>query len=99
MATAGEVQALLRRVTDPELEINIVDLGLVYGVQVEEGCIRVAMTLTTPACPLASVLPAQVEEVLRASFPGHAVEVSLVWEPRWTPEMASEDVRRQLGGQ
>ncbi len=97
MPAPGQVQAVLRQVTDPELGVNIVDLGLVYGVRVEEGRIHVEMTLTTPSCPLAAALPARVEEVLRAHFPGQAVEVALVWEPRWTPERMSEDARRQLG--
>jgi len=91
------VQAVLRQVTDPELGVNILDLGLVYGIRVEEGRIHVEMTLTTPACPLAATLPAQVEEALRAHFPGHEVMVALVWEPHWAPERMSEDARRRLG--
>jgi metal-sulfur cluster biosynthetic enzyme len=92
-----EVRSILRdRVVDPELGVNIVDLGLVYEVRVEEGRILVDMTLTTPACPLAALLPAQVEEVLREQFSSHEVEVNLVWEPRWTPERMSEEVRRMF---
>jgi len=95
--TEGQVRAVLRGITDPELGINVVDLGLVYGVEVAGKRIRVRMTLTTSTCPFAAALPAQVEEALRAAFAGHEVEVVLVWEPRWSPERMSEDARRQFG--
>ncbi|MBC7221971.1 metal-sulfur cluster assembly factor [Candidatus Bipolaricaulota bacterium] len=96
--SADEVRAVLReRVVDPELGINVVDLGLIYDVQVEENRIIVDMTLTTPACPLAALLPAQVEEALRERFSDYDVEVNLVWEPRWTPERMSEEAREMFG--
>ncbi|MCR4391462.1 MAG: metal-sulfur cluster assembly factor [Candidatus Acetothermia bacterium] len=92
------VRAIIRdHVIDPELGINVVDMGLIYDVRVDDDQILVDMTLTTPGCPLAASLPAQVEEVLRREFEGYDVEVSLVWEPRWTPDMMSEEVRRQFG--
>lgn len=97
MPTRDQVESILRQVADPELGVNIVDLGLVYEIRVKEGRIEVEMTLTTPACPLSAALRARVEEALRAHFPGHEVEVGLVWEPHWTPERMSEDARRQLG--
>ena len=97
MPTAGQVRAILRGVMDPELGVNVVDLGLVYGVHVAGNRIQVEMTLTTPSCPLASVLPTEVEQTLCERFAGHEVVVNVVWEPRWTPEMMSEDARRQLG--
>ncbi|QAA76910.1 MAG: PaaD-like protein (DUF59) involved in Fe-S cluster assembly [Candidatus Bipolaricaulis sibiricus] len=96
MPTAGEVQAVLRGVTDPELGISVVDLGLVYGVEVEGNHIHVRMTLTAPSCPYASNLASQVERLLREQFVGCEARVTLVWEPRWTPEMMSDDARRQL---
>jgi metal-sulfur cluster biosynthetic enzyme len=96
--SAEEVRAVLRdRVVDPELGINVVDLGLIYDIEVEENRIVVDMTLTTPACPLAALLPAQVEEVLRERFTGYDVEVNLVWEPRWTPERMSKEAREMFG--
>ncbi len=96
--TAAEVREVLRQqVTDPELGINIVDLGLIYDVEVVEGRIRVAMTLTTPSCPLAATLPLQVEQTLIQHFPGHTVQVDLVWEPHWTPERITPEVRKELG--
>lgn len=97
--SADEVRAVLReRVYDPELGINVVDLGLIYDVEVEEGRIVVDMTLTTPACPLAASLPAEVEQALRERFAGYDVEVNLVWEPPWTPERMSAEAREMLGG-
>ena len=96
--TQDAVREVLReRVIDPELGINVVDLGLIYDVEISGGQISVDMTLTTPGCPLAGTLAAQVEEVLRQAFPGFDVEVSLVWEPRWTPELMSEEARRHFG--
>jgi metal-sulfur cluster biosynthetic enzyme len=90
-------EVLQERVFDPELGINVVDLGLIYDVQVGADGISVDMTLTSPGCPLAGTLAAQVEEVLRQAFEGYEVEVSLVWDPPWTPEMMSEEARRQFG--
>jgi len=96
--TTDAVREVLReKVIDPELGVNVVDLGLIYDVDISEGKISVDMTLTTPGCPLAGTLAAQVEEALRQAFEGYEVEVSLVWEPRWTPEMMSEEVRRYFG--
>lgn len=96
--TADAVREVLReRVYDPELGINVVDLGLIYDVLVEGDRILVDMTLTSPGCPLAGTLATQVEEALRQAFAGHDVEVSLVWDPPWSPEMMSEEVRRQFG--
>jgi len=97
--TVGQVRAVLRGVLDPEIGINVVDLGLIYAVQVEGERITVEMTLTSPSCPLASALPAQAERVLHERFPDYKVNVALVWEPHWSPEMMAEDVRRQLGAQ
>ncbi len=99
MPTAGEIRAVLREVTDPELGINIVDLGLVYGIEADGSRIHVTMTLTSPSCPFSSVLHAQVESALLERFVGHEVEVTLVWEPHWTPERMADDVRRRLGTQ
>lgn len=98
--TAEEIRAVLQdRVVDPELGLNVVDLGLIYDIQIEGNRIVVDMTLTTPACPLSALLPAQVKEVLREKFADYEVEVNLVWEPRWTPERMSPEARQMFGGQ
>ncbi len=89
---------LLREVVDPELGINIVDLGLVYDVAVEDAAVRVAVTMTTPACPLHSYVVDAIEFVLRRDLPHlRTVDVRLVWDPPWHPGMMSPQARRQLG--
>lgn len=93
-----EVWEALREVIDPELGINIVDLGLVYDVTVWEGRVRVAVTMTTPACPLHTYLTEAIESVLWRKLPRiQAVDVQLVWEPPWHPTMMSDAAKRQLG--
>ncbi|MES2754375.1 MAG: SUF system Fe-S cluster assembly protein [Pseudomonadota bacterium] len=88
----------LKDIFDPEIPVNIYDLGLIYGVEIDEGChAKVLMTLTTPHCPVAESMPAEVE--LRvASVPGVATaEVELVWEPAWDPAKMSDDAKLELG--
>jgi len=93
-----EVWEALREVIDPELGINIVDLGLVYDVVVRDGRVHVAVTMTTPACPLHAYLTDAIESVLWQKLPRiQGVEVKLVWEPPWHPMMMSEAAKRQLG--
>lgn len=98
MPTAREVRDVLRGVTDPELGVDIVDLGLIYGIEVQGTRIRVEMTLTSPFCPFGEALPAEVEGALRKAFGGHEVEVVVVREPPWTPERMGEGARRRLAG-
>jgi FeS assembly SUF system protein len=99
---AGELRAgviaALRGIYDPEIPLNIYDLGLVYALEhYEGGRVRILMTLTTPNCPAAQDFPAAVEKAVR-DVPGVAeAEVELVWEPPWTPERMSEASRLSLG--
>lgn len=88
----------LHLVHDPELPVNIVDLGLIYDISVSsEGHAEIRMTLTVPNCPVAGVMPAVVERGARA-VPGiRSARVELVWDPPWTPERASDDARLALG--
>lgn len=88
----------LCRVYDPEVPINIYELGLIYDVTVDDqGIVTVRMTLTAPACPSAQLLPEQVRSAVQA-VPGVAgVNVELVWDPPWTPDRMSEAARLQLG--
>jgi len=96
--TAEAVRGALRRVIDPEVGINVVDLGLVYDVRVEDGNVGVAMTMTTPACPLGEILTEQAEAAIRQQVPGAgSVTVDLVWEPPWRPAMMSDAAKAQLG--
>jgi metal-sulfur cluster biosynthetic enzyme len=88
----------LREVMDPEVGINVVDLGLVYAIEIQSCDIRVLMTMTSPACPLSSYLEESAEQAIRARVPEvMAVEITTVWQPVWDPSMMSLDARRQMG--
>jgi FeS assembly SUF system protein len=92
------VIAALRDIFDPEIPVNIYDLGLIYGVDVaDDGGVVVTMTLTTPHCPVAESMPGEVE--LRvSSVPGvRDAEVNLVWDPPWDPAKMSDEARLELG--
>lgn len=94
----SEVVEALREVYDPELPINIYDLGLIYELDVDENSgVRIVMTLTSPMCPVAEALPAEVEEAARR-VPGVArVDLELTWEPPFSIERMSEEARLTLG--
>lgn len=88
----------LREIYDPEIPVNIYDLGLIYGVEVsDEASVTVTMTLTTPHCPVAESMPGEVE--LRVStVPGvRDAEVNLVWDPPWDPQKMSDEAKLELG--
>jgi metal-sulfur cluster biosynthetic enzyme len=88
----------LTPVTDPELGISIVDLGLVYGFDIDNNDVTVNMTLTSPACPLGAEIMNSVKGTLEQLPFIKKVDVNLVWSPRWDPRtMASEDARMELG--
>jgi len=91
------VIAALRQVHDPEIPVNVYDLGLIYECRVEdEGRVDIRMTLTAPGCPIADLIVAQVEGRVK-QVPGvREVKVQLVWEPPWTPERMSDAARLQL---
>ncbi|HLI04247.1 MAG TPA: iron-sulfur cluster assembly protein [Terracidiphilus sp.] len=107
MLSEEEIRKALRDCFDPELRLNIVDLGLVYRIETgpdpdstpkwPRQWVKITMTLTTPQCPASGLIFEQVHNRL-AGIPGIGkVDVDLVWEPRWTPDRASEVVRLQLG--
>ena len=88
----------LRQVVDPELRINIVDLGLVYSAAVVDGEAEVAMTLTAPGCPMARFLTEMAEAAIWKQVPEvKSVRVRLVWSPPWQPSMMSDAARDELG--
>jgi metal-sulfur cluster biosynthetic enzyme len=92
-----QVKLALRRVKDPDLQLNIIDLGLVYGITVEGTTVKVDMTLTSPACPSGPELMTNAEREVK-ELPGvEKVEVNLVWMPFWTPEKMEPRVRAYLG--
>ncbi|MCI3921230.1 metal-sulfur cluster assembly factor [Paenibacillus sp. TRM 82003] len=98
MVSEQQVRDTLRIVYDPELGVNIVDLGLIYEVAIDEnsGAVRIAMTLTTPGCPLHDTIVGGVRRALRDKTDPEKLEVDVVWEPRWTPERMSAEARAQL---
>lgn len=97
MATKEEVVDALRQVEDPELGMDIVDLGLMYDVELENGRVKVIHTLTSMGCPVGPMIQQQIAEVVRA-LPGvDDVEVELTWDPPWTPDKMSEDAKFILG--
>jgi FeS assembly SUF system protein len=90
----------LRTVFDPEIPVNIYDIGLIYHIDADAagGTVKVWMTLTSPMCPVAETMPGMVERAVRMAVPGaREVEVEVVWEPPWTPEMMTEAARLELG--
>lgn len=93
------VMESLRNVVDPEIGIDIVELGLVYEIEIKESSdVTVKMTLTSPACPLGSLIQAQVHQAVKKLPWVKGINVELVWSPRWDPRtMASEDARMELG--
>ncbi len=94
----AEVIEAIKTVRDPEIPVDLVALGLIYAVEYNEfGVVSIDMTLTSPACPVAGALPAQVQQVV-SMVPGvAAVVVSLVWEPAWTRDRMSEEATLELG--
>lgn len=94
---AERIRQALRSVTDPELGINIVDLGLVYDIEVEEGSVRVTMTLTSPGCPAGGQIMTGAKNAAESVDGVDEATVSLVWKPFWTPERIDPKVRAMMG--
>ena len=93
-----KVVAMLRGVYDPEIPVNIYELGLVYDVRIDEsGGVGIVMTLTSPMCPVAEILPVEIETRTRDIEGVRDVWIDLVWDPPWNPEMMSEAARLELG--
>ena len=98
--TEETVREALRSVDDPEAGMNIVELGLVYGIDVEADRVRVRMTMTSAACPMGDYLTEAARDAVLRAYPQLGlVDVELVWEPMWTPEMMSEEARNFFGWQ
>ncbi len=95
---ANEVAEQIRSVYDPEIPVNVYDLGLIYDIQVDdEKNVHIVMTLTSPMCPVAGSLPGEVEEAARQTPGVGKVSVELTWEPPFSIEMMSEEVKLMLG--
>lgn len=93
-----QIVAALRTVFDPEIPVNVYDLGLIYAIEVgADGAVEIRMTLTAPACPVAGMMPGLVESAVRQVDGVTAVKVDLVWDPPWSKERMSDEARLQLG--
>jgi FeS assembly SUF system protein len=98
LALMAPVLAALKTVRDPEIPMDLVELGLIYELIVKQGgTVYVEMTLTTPACPVAASMPGEVEAAIRTVAGVNDVRVKLVWTPPWGPERMSEEARLELG--
>ncbi|MBK5209254.1 MAG: metal-sulfur cluster assembly factor [Flavobacteriaceae bacterium] len=93
------VKELLREVIDPELMVNIIDLGLVYGIAVDESTqkIDIDLTLTSRGCPMGDMIIEDVTQKITSNYPDNQVEVHLVWEPAWSMEKLTERGKEELG--
>jgi len=95
--SADTVRQALRQVKDPELDMNIVDLGLVYDVEVDDGLVRINMTLTSPGCPAGPMITNDIYKAVRAIEGVKDVDIDIVWEPYWTPERIDPKIRAMMG--
>lgn len=95
---SNEVAEAIRTVYDPEIPVNVYDLGLIYDIRIsDERDIHIMMTLTSPACPVAGTLPGEVEMAVRGIPWARRVEVELTWDPPFTIDMVSEEVKLEMG--
>ncbi|MEZ5121331.1 MAG: metal-sulfur cluster assembly factor [Solirubrobacterales bacterium] len=97
MPTVEEVEEALTNVIDPELGLDFVELGLIYGIEIEGGDIHVTFTLTTPGCPIGPQVTEQIEEFVGELPDVDAVESTMTFTPPWTPDRMSEDAKFALG--
>ena len=98
MVSEAALIEAVRTVYDPEIPVNIYELGLIYDMAIaEDGAVAITMTLTTPGCPVAGILPQQVADAAASAQGAGEVEVNLVWDPPWTMEHMSEEARLALG--
>jgi len=98
LAIEAEVIEALKNVYDPEIPVNIYEMGLIYEIDVDEfGSVDIRMTLTSPACPVAGSLPGEVQRMAQSVEGVTDVRVELVWNPPWTMDMMSEEAKLELG--
>lgn len=92
------IREVLRQVDDPEAGMNIVDLGLVYGIEVAHTAVHIDLTMTTAACPMADMIMDQVRDAVATIVPqGTAIDVQLVWDPPWTPDKMTGIAKGHFG--
>lgn len=97
MPSEEAVMAVLKKCYDPEIPINIVDLGLVYNVDIEGDAVHVKMTLTAPGCPMHTMIQEDVQRKLLTVEDVSDAQVEIVWEPPWSPDRMTETAKRMLG--
>ena len=95
--TQEQVVVALRKVFDPEIPVNVYDLGLIYDVDVEGSEVHVVMTLTSPSCPAAQEIPNMIESQVLEDLPADKCRVHIVWQPPWTPQKIRPEGRKILG--
>ncbi len=97
MPSEQEVMDVLKKCYDPEIPINVVDLGLIYGVEIVDEKVHVSMTLTSPGCPMHTMISEDIQRKLLKLEDLSEAEVEVVWEPPWNPEKMSETAKKMLG--
>ena len=97
MVTEDAVFEAIKEIIDPEVGINIVDMGLIYGVDIEDETVNITMTLTSPGCPAGGQLINGTQHVTQQLESVDEVNINVVWTPRWTPEMMTEEAKDELG--
>ena len=91
------VRETLQKVIDPEIGESIVDVGLIYGIDVHDAAISIRMTITSPACPMGEMILDEVHAELVHAFPEAEIDIEMVWEPAWNPDMISPEAKARLG--
>lgn len=97
MLSEEQIRTALTNVIDPEIGFNIVDMGLVYKIDIHENNIIITMTLTTPGCPMHNSITDWAEKEIKNLDPLLDVKINLVWQPPWTPNMMNSNLRKSLG--
>jgi len=95
--TEEKIKEVLKTCFDPEIPVNIVDLGLIYGIDVKDGNVLIKMTLTALGCPLSSYINKDIETKIMSISGVKKVQIEVVWNPPWTPERMSKEAREMLG--
>ncbi|MEZ0245591.1 MAG: metal-sulfur cluster assembly factor [Methylophilaceae bacterium] len=91
------VREALQKVIDPEIGESIVDVGLIYGIELQDDAISIRMTMTSPACPMGEMILDEVHAELVHAFPEAEIDIEMVWEPVWNPDMISPEAKARLG--
>lgn len=98
MIMKNDVENALKKVIDPETQLNIVDMGLIYEIEIKTPKkVHINMTLTTPGCPMASTLYSNAQSEVEKTFPGIICDIDLVFDPPWKPSMMTKEAQDQLG--